>query len=121
MAKANSKRQLTPMEKQFAHSCDKKRFDCFVYVAKELTGRAKQRELKANKKSLDWDKFNQYFEKAYQGYSADEILAEILDNVYWLADEQAVIDLYFRYLRNAQENANGHSQEDEDDDDDFAK
>lgn len=121
MAKAKSSQQLTPMQKQFASNCEQKRFECFLYVAKELTGRAKQRELKAKKKSLDWDKFNKYFEKAYEGYSADEMLAEILDNVYWLADEQAVIDLRFRYLRDAQENANGHSQVEEENDDDFAK
>ncbi|MBP0017021.1 MAG: hypothetical protein J7647_05605 [Cyanobacteria bacterium SBLK] len=113
-----TKRQ-TPMQKQFAADCEAKRKECFLGVARELTGRAKQRELSAKDKSLDWEKFNAYFEKAYADYDSEEMLEEILNNVYWLADEQAVIDLRFRYLRDAQEAANGKRHHD-DDADEFA-
>lgn len=118
-----NKTKQTPMEKQFAGDYEAKRKDCFLAAARELTGRAKQRELTEKGKALDWDKFNAYFEKVYADYNSEEMLAEILDNVYWLADEQAVIDLRFRYLRDAQEAASGkrNSKKHDDDDDDFAK
>lgn len=76
------------------------------YVARELTGRAMNRKLTDKEKSLDWEKFNEYFNQFYSNHSADELLEEILSNVYWLASEQAVIDLYFRYLDDAQRNSN---------------
>lgn len=120
---ANKNKQTT-MEKQFAGDYEAKRKDCFLAAARELTGRAKQRELTEKGKALDWDKFNAYFEKVYADYNSEELLEEILDNVYWLASEQAVIDLRFRYLRDAQEAASGkrnNSKKHNDDDDDFAK
>ncbi|MGK7872519.1 MAG: hypothetical protein AB4426_04175 [Xenococcaceae cyanobacterium] len=111
----------TPMQKQFAASYSQQRFDMFLNVARELTGRAKQRSLPQGK-TLDWNKFNAYFEKAYSNYSADELLEEILSNVYWLASEQAVIDLHFRYLDDAIKAAKAKDKakdEDEEDDDDL--
>ncbi len=112
----------TPMPKQFAGNYEQKRLDCFLYTARELTGRAKQRELSAKGKTLDWEKFNAHFEKAYANYTADEMLAEILNNVWWLADEASVIDLYFRYISDAQKNANnGKQKQNEQDDDEFSK
>lgn len=119
------KQNQTPMQKQFAGSYEGKRKEMFIMVAKELTGRAKHRELKGKDSALNWEKFNKYCEEFYADYSADELLEEILNTVYWLANEQAVIDLYFRYLRDAQEAANGTKSkkkpnEDNEDDEEFA-
>ncbi len=118
-----NKKQQNPVQKQFASDYEAKRKDCFLAAARELTGRAKQRELTDKGKALDWEKFNAHFEKVYADYSSEEILEEILDNVYWLASEQAVIDLRFRYLRDAQEAASSkrNIKKRNDDDDDFAK
>ncbi|NEO30429.1 MAG: hypothetical protein F6K36_08335 [Symploca sp. SIO3C6] len=112
----------TPMQKQFASSYEQQRFDMFLNVARELTGRAKQRSLPQGK-ALDWDKFNAYFEKVYSNYSADELLEEILSNAYWLSSEQAVIDLHFRYLDDAVKaaKAKGKTKDKDDDDLDFVK
>ncbi len=112
----------TPMQKQFAANYEQQRLEIFLHVARELTGRAKQRSLPKGK-ALDWEKFNAYFEKAYSHYSADELLDEILSNVYWLASEQAVIDLHFRYLDDAIKaaKAKAKTNDDDEDEDDFVK
>lgn len=111
--------QLTPMQKQFASDCEPKRKSMFLYVARELTGRYRQRHLPKGKQ-LDWEKFNKVFNKFYADYSADEMLEEILVNCYWLSSEQAVIDLYFRYLEDAVKNSK-NSKANDDDNDDFTK
>jgi hypothetical protein len=110
MAKTTANTQQSPMQKQFAATCEDKRKSMFLYVARELTGRAMQRKLSDKEKSLNWEKFNEYFNQYYADYTADEMLAEILSNVYWLASEQAVIDLYFRYLDDIQRNNNGNGK-----------
>src|SRR6476620_4885770 len=97
---ANRKSAPTPMQKQFAETLEEQRFEMFLHVARELTGRAKQRQLQKGK-ALDWEAFNTWFNKQYEGYSADEMLEEILSKVYWLSSEQAVIDLHFRYIKSA--------------------
>lgn len=111
----------TPMQKQFALSYDEQRKEVFLHVARELTGRAKQRQLPKGK-ALDWDKFNEHFNNFYADCTADEMLEEILSNCYWLASEQAVIDLHFRYISDAVKAANKKKADDNDDDDlDFVK
>ena len=110
MAKTTVNPKQSPMQKQFAATCEDKRKSMFLYVARELTGRAMQRKLADKDKSLNWEKFNDYFNQYYDDYTADEMLAEILGNVYWLASEQAVIDLYFRYLDDIQRNSNGNGK-----------
>jgi len=121
MAKTMTSAKLSPMQKHLGISREEKRKSMFLYVARELTGRSIHRDLKAKKKQLDWEKFNESFNSYYADYSADEILDEILSNVYWLANEQAVIDLYFRYLDDAQRNANGNGSKAEEDELEFAK
>jgi hypothetical protein len=110
--------RLTPVQKQFAANYEQQRFDTFLHVARELTGRAKQRSLPKGK-ALDWDKFNAYFEKTYRDYSADELLDEILSNVYWLASEQAVIDLHFHYLDDAIKASKAKTKTKSNDDDEY--
>jgi hypothetical protein len=39
---ANRKSAPTPMQKQFAETLEEQRFEMFLHVARELTGRAKQ-------------------------------------------------------------------------------
>lgn len=118
---ANRKSAQTPMQKQFAETLEEQRFEMFLHVARELTGRAKQRQLPKGK-ALDWEAFNTWFNKQYEGYSANELLEEILSNVYWLASEQAVIDLHFRYIESAVKAANKKKATDDDEDlDDFVK
>lgn len=97
---ATRKSAPTPMQKQFAETVEEQRFEMFLHVARELMGRAKQRQLPKGK-ALDWEAFNSWFNKQYESYSADEMLEEILSNVYWLSSEQAVIDLHFRYIESA--------------------
>lgn len=109
--------KVSPMQKQFSDNYEEKRKAMFLYVAKELTGRAKQRSLPEGK-SLDWEKYNDYFNSYYADYTADEILEEILSNCYWLATEQAVIDLYFHYLNDVTK-ANGNGKDN--DEDEFVK
>ena len=46
---ANRKSALTPMQKQFAETLEEQRFEMFLHVARELTGRAKQRQLQKGK------------------------------------------------------------------------
>jgi hypothetical protein len=105
---------LTLMQKVFI-DCEEKRRAMFMYVARELTGRAKQRKYIAEDKSLDWNKFNDYFEESYQGYSADELRDEIIANVYWIVNEQQIIELYFRYLEDARKNSNKSNSSKHDD------
>lgn len=73
---ANRKSAPNPMQKQFAETVEEQRFEMFLHVARELTGRAKQRQLQKGK-ALDWEAFNTWFNKQYEGYSADEMLEEI--------------------------------------------
>ena len=54
---ANRKSAPTPMQKQFAETLEEQRFEMFLHVARELTGRAKQRQLQKGK-ALDWEAFN---------------------------------------------------------------
>ncbi|NES95467.1 MAG: hypothetical protein F6K32_09575 [Desertifilum sp. SIO1I2] len=110
----------TPMQKQFADSYEEQRQEMFLHVARELTGRAKQRQL-AKGKALDWEKFNEHFNHFYADYTADEILDEILNNCYWLASEQAVIDLHFRYIQDAVKASKRNVKEENDETDDFIK
>ena len=46
---ANRKSAPTPMQKQFAETLEEQRFEMFLHVARELTGRAKQRQLQKGK------------------------------------------------------------------------
>jgi hypothetical protein len=120
---ATRKSAQSPMQKQFSETYSEQRKEMFLHVARELTGRAKQRQLPKGK-ALDWEKFNEYFNNFYADATADELLEEILDNVYWLASEQAVIDLHFRYISDAVKAANakkGKADGEDIDSDDFIK
>ena len=118
---ANRKSAPTPMQKQFAETLEEQRFEMFLHVARELTGRAKQRQLQKGK-ALDWEAFNTWFNKQYEGYSADDMLEEILSNVYWLSSEQAVIDLHFRYIESAVKASHKKKATDDNEEiDDFVK
>ena len=100
----------TPMQTQFASGYETKRKSCFLYVAKEVTGRAIQREAIAANKSFNWKKFTEYCDQYYANYTSDQLLVEILNNVYWLASEQAVIDLYFTYQKDAKKQTTNNKQ-----------
>jgi hypothetical protein len=99
-----AKSSLTPMQKVFV-DCEERRRSMFLYVARELTGRALQKRYIAEDKNLDWTKFNEYFETGYEQYSADEIRDEIIANVYWIKSEVQIIELYFRYLDDVRKNS----------------
>ncbi|MBE9228560.1 hypothetical protein IQ264_24400 [Phormidium sp. LEGE 05292] len=111
----------SPMQKQFADNYEEQRKEMFLHVARELTGRAKQRQLPKGK-ALDWEKFNEYFNNFYADHTADEMLDELLNNCYWLASEQAIIELHFRYVQDAVKASKRNAKdEDDDDNDDFIK
>jgi hypothetical protein len=73
---ATRKSAQSPMQKQFSETYSEQRKEMFLHVARELTGRAKQRQLPKGK-ALDWEKFNEYFNNFYADATADEILEEI--------------------------------------------
>ncbi len=110
MAYQTATANLTPMQQQFSSTYETRRKARFLYVAKEVTGRAIQREAIAANKSFNWKKFTEYFDQYYANYTSDQLLAEILNNVDWLASEQAVIDLYFTYQKDAKKHANNNKQ-----------
>jgi hypothetical protein len=106
------------MQKIFADA-DDRRYKAIYYVAKEVSGRALSRVHKEKSKKFNWDAFSEKFEQSYGKYSADELLAEILDNVYWLTSEAEVMELYFRYIKDI-ERASAKQKESETDDLDFS-
>lgn len=108
----------TLMQKIFADS-DERRQKAIFYVAKEVSGRALARVHKEKGKKFNWEAFSKKFEQSYRKYSADEMLREILDCVYWLTSEAEVMDLYFRYLKDL-EKASGKQKENQDNDLDFS-
>lgn len=97
------------MQKIFADA-DERRHRAIYYVAKEVSGRALSRVYKDKGKK---------FEQSYGKYSADELLAEILENVYWLTSEAEVMEFYFRYMRDV-DKATSKQKESESDDLDFS-
>jgi hypothetical protein len=106
------------MQKIFADA-DERRYKALYYVAKEVSGRALSRFHKEKGKKFNWDAFSKRFEQSYGKYSADELLAEILENVYWLTSEAEVMELYFRYMRDI-DKASGRQKESESNDLDFS-
>ena len=106
------------MQKIFADA-EERRHKAIYYVAKEVSGRALSRVHKEKGKKFNWESFGKKFEQSYGKYSADELLAEILENVYWLTSESEVIELYFRYMRDL-DKAGSKQKESETDDLDFS-
>ncbi len=124
------------MQKIFADA-DERRHRAIYYVAKEVSGRAlsrvhkdkgaecaRRQALEFNSrepagKKFNWDAFGKKFEQSYGKYSADELLTEILENVYWLTSEAEVMELYFRYMRDI-DKASSKQKESEQDDLDFS-
>lgn len=106
------------MQKIFADA-DERRHRAIYYVAKEVSGRALSRIHKEKGKKFNWDAFGKKFEQSYGKHSADELLAEILENVYWLTSEAEVMELYFRYMRDI-DKASSKQKESESDDLDFS-
>ncbi len=93
------------MQKIFADA-DQRRHRAIYYVAKEVSGRALARAHREKDKKFNWKSFGEKFDEMYSNYSTNELLAEILENVYWLTSESEVMDLYFRYNRDANKNNN---------------
>ena len=112
------RRSQTLMQKIFADAEDR-RSKAFYYVAKEVTGRAISRVHKQKDKKFNWKSFGEAFDQEYSNYSADELLTEILDNVYWLTSESEVLELYFRYMKDLEKNSS-KQKESKDEDLDFS-
>ncbi|MGK7952328.1 MAG: hypothetical protein AB4368_26970 [Xenococcaceae cyanobacterium] len=106
------------MQKIFADA-EERRYKAIYYVAKEVSGRALSRVHKEKGKKFNWDAFSKKFEQSHGKYSTDELLTEILENVYWLTSEAEVMELYFRYMRDI-DKASGKQKESENDDLDFS-
>ena len=107
------------MQKIFADA-DERRHKAIYYVAKEVSGRALSRVHKDKGKKFNWDAFGKKFEQSYGKYSADELLNEILENVYWLTSEAEVMELYFRYMRDIDKATSKQKESSESDDLDFS-
>ena len=108
----------TLMQKIFTDAIERRR-KAFYYVAKEVTGRAISRVHKQKDKKFHWKSFGEAFDQEYSNYSADELLTEILDNVYWLTSESEVLELYFRYMKDFEKNGS-KQKESEDNNLDFS-
>ena len=93
------------MPKIFADA-EQRRHRAVYYVAKEVSGRALARAHREKDKKFNWKSFGEKFDEMYSNYSTNELLAEILENVYWLTNESEVMELYFRYNRDANKNNN---------------
>ena len=93
------------MQKIFADA-EQRRHRAVYYVAKEVSGRALARAHREKDKKFNWKSFGEKFDEMYSNYSTNELLAEILENVYWLTNESEVMELYFRYNRDANKNNN---------------
>ena len=93
------------MQKIFADA-EQRRHRAVYYVAKEVSGRALARAHREKDKKFNWKSFGEKFDEMYSNYSTNELLAEILENVYWLTNESEVMELYFRYNRDANQNNN---------------
>ena len=106
------------MQKIFTDAIERRR-KAFYYVAKEVTGRAISRVHKQKDKKFNWKSFGEAFDQEYSNYSADELLTEILDNVYWLTSESEVLELYFRYMKDIDKNSS-KQKESKDEDLDFS-
>ena len=113
------RRSQTLMQKIFADAEDR-RSKAFYYVAKEVTGRAISRAHKQKDKKFNWKSFGEAFDKEYSNYSADELLTEILENVYWLTSESEVLELYFRYMKDLEKNSSKQKETQNNNDLDFS-
>jgi hypothetical protein len=108
--KAKVQTQTKTLMNRIFSDHEEKRQRMFLYVAKEVSGRSLARSYRESKKELDWQAFSDKFNKEYENYSSDELLEEILANVYWLKSEEQVIDLYFKYLNDAKKNSSSKSE-----------
>lgn len=109
-------RKQTALGKLFSANYEEIRRRMYLYVAQEIAARYSARQLAKSGKGLNYKSLKRKVAKSYEEMNSQQILEDILHNVYWLASEQAVIDLYYRYQDDAAK-ANERKEEEEEEND----